>query len=765
MKKKCILLVLCLLHCAIHANEPVLVNEPVHLTTQVCVIGGGSGGIGAALSAARAGAQVVLIEKQHALGGTSTLGFVNNWEPGVGGRYAYEIYQRMTKIPNAMAITREMYRSHNPSYAMDRIVPEASYYSTLRRSDVNALKIPCGGVVFDADIFDRTVREMLQETQRCTLMLNTSFIKSHTGNKKIVSVECMSAEGTIYTITADVFIDCTGDLLVCRDAGCEYMLGADPKHLFNEPSAPETQNNDLNAISLCYRIRRSQNPEKAETPAGIFNYGFSAVSYDIPGKKDLLSINPLGIMDGNYLIEHGYDSAYLYAKKIVDHHWARLQNHPPFEDYEFDGYAPMLGIRESYRLSGEYILTQNDLLEGYRAQTHGDIIALADHPMDVHGRHTSLGIIKDAYGIPYRCLIPKGWENLLVASRSAGFSQIAASSCRLSRTILSLGHAAGFAAYLASSLKIPVKDVPVARIQAEVNLMLRPKSEPDALPLQINEHIGSISAAGFLFSDNGRDSLFWVSSTGEKTWRCFAKHVQDLQVLDNGHILFSYHYGEQGKGGACEMDKNKEIVFRYEIDGEVHTCQRLKNGNTLIGDNKNGRLLEVNVKGKIVKKIPLRTTNLGHSCMRVARQLDNGNYLVCQEGDQQVVEYNPRGKPLHTIRTAGKCFMAIRLENGHTLVSEGDACTISEYDLQGNPVWRFSGNEYPELKANWFAGLQLLPNGNMLVCNWLGHGHEGEGIPLFELTRDKRITFYYLKNEHLISNVTVGYDTNYPAIK
>ena len=744
MKIRCLIIVLCMIHGAL-----VAADETVHLTTQVCVVGGGSGGIGAALAAARAGAQVVLIEKRNVLGGTGTLGFVNNWEPGPDSQYAFEIYRRMSEVPQAIAITKDV-RGNMP-YGVMQIDTTATYFSTLRRSDL----IPPGGVVFNAEQFDRVIREMLQETQRCKLLFNTSFVKAHIKDRKIVLVEAISKEGVVYQITADVFVDCTGDLLVCRDAGCEYMLGADPASLFNEPSAPETGNNDLNAISLCYRIRYSPNPEKAIMPEGDFKYGHAtAVAYDIPGKKDLLSINPLGIMEGSYLIEHGYDSAYQHAKKIVDHHWAHLQTFPHFKNYEFDSYAPMLGIRESYRLSGEYILTQHDLLQGYLNQEHTDIIALADHPMDVHGSRTVLSKLQDAYGIPYRCLIPKGWDNVLVASRSAGFSQIAASSCRLSRTILAIGQAAGFAACLSSTMKIPVKDVPVERIQAEVNLKLRPKHALNAMPQPINETIGHIPC-GFLFSDNGQDSLFSVSSAGRITWRYFARHVQDLQILDNGNLLFSYYDSEQEKGGACETDTNSNVVFQYEMEGEVHTCQRLKNGNTLIGDNKNGQLIEVNTKGKVVRKVSLITGNLGHSCMRIARQLNNGNYLVCQEGDRQVAEYNKKGKLLHTIQTNGKCFNAIRMENGNTLVSEGDACTISEYDSQGQLVWRFSGSEYPELKANWFAGLQILPNGNMLVCNWLGHGAKGTGIPLFELNKNKKITFYYLNNEHLISNVVL----------
>ena len=72
------------------AATTVIAAEPTGLTCDVCVIGGGSGGFGAALSAARAGAKVVLVEKQSRLGGTSTSAFVTNWEPGPGCSFAKE---------------------------------------------------------------------------------------------------------------------------------------------------------------------------------------------------------------------------------------------------------------------------------------------------------------------------------------------------------------------------------------------------------------------------------------------------------------------------------------------------------------------------------------------------------------------------------------------------------------------------------------------------------------------------------------------------
>lgn len=73
--------------------------------------------------------------------------------------------------------------------------------------------------------------------------------------------------------------------------------------------------------------------------------------------------------------------------------------------------------------------------------------------MDTHGRSTGragCSEMEEPYGVPYRCLIPKGFQNLLIASRAAGFSSLAASSCRLSRTMIQLGQAAGTAACLAA---------------------------------------------------------------------------------------------------------------------------------------------------------------------------------------------------------------------------------------------------------------------------------------------------------------------------
>lgn len=476
------LIILSILLCLF--NKSVFSQDIIQIKTDVCIVGAGSGGIGAALAAARAGSKVVLIEKQGRIGGTSTMAFVNNWEPGIGCAYSKEIYDRLNLKSGAVGISKKVhaYKRTEP-YGISILDPNGHYNQTLRRSDLPT----SGGVLFDFEKFDETTRLMLEETGNCRLLLNTVFKGAVSEGKKVKAIQAVSAAGVRYEITAKVFIDCTGNVIMCRNLGCKTMLGAESKSEFNEPSAPEEVNDELNAISLCYRIRKSDNPKQGTLASeGTFRYSLTGVLYDIPGKPDIKSINPLGIMEGKELIRLGYDSAYHLAQKIVDDHWARLQKYPHFKGYEFDCYAPMLGIRESYRVVGEVVLSQNDLLANYKNQQQKDIIALADHPMDVHGRNTNLKMLPEAYGIPYRCLIPKGWSNLLVACRGASFTQLAASSCRLSRTMIAIGHAAGFAASIAEKENIPVLKVPVERIKTEMNLALRDKEEKFANPKPIS---------------------------------------------------------------------------------------------------------------------------------------------------------------------------------------------------------------------------------------------------------------------------------------
>jgi hypothetical protein len=152
--------------------------------------------------------------------------------------------------------------------------------------------------------------------------------------------------------------------------------------------------------------------------------------------------------------------------------WRHLQvNHPEFRRYRIRHFFPMLGVRETRRVLARYMLTQHVLSVGLSAQGQTDIITIADHAMDTHGSDTGRAgcrELKEPYGVPFRCLLPRDIDNLMVACRAAGFSSIAASSCRLSRTMIQLGQAAGTAAGIASELGVPPHKLPPGRLRDEL---------------------------------------------------------------------------------------------------------------------------------------------------------------------------------------------------------------------------------------------------------------------------------------------------------
>ncbi len=447
---------------------PAVRAEANDLTADVCVIGGGSGGFASAIGAARAGARVILIEKQAGLGGTSARAYVCNWEPGVDGPLCREIYDRMSQIPSAVAVVKD----HNPKRKLGRFglwlpSPELTYDDTLRRAGLHRSK--WRAMAFEPDALVKTVSDMLAETGRCRILLNTTCTGAEADGKHVTRVIAQGKDGTSVRIRATVVIDATGGAHICKHLGCEMMIGPEPRSRFNEPGAPKKVKPRLNAMSLCYRITPKEDPKRQPAPDPPVK-GFPKVAHVSGLACGDRIINPLGLLPGQALIDDGYDACMQRARHKILAHWHWLQRHEAFADFELHSLAPMLGIRESYRVVGDYVLTQHDLIATVKGQKHPDLIALADHAMDVHGGGGPCGELKGPYGIPYRCLIPKGWSNLLVACRGASFSQIAASSCRLNRTMISIGHAAGTAAALAAKDDIPVADVDVAKVQAAVGL-------------------------------------------------------------------------------------------------------------------------------------------------------------------------------------------------------------------------------------------------------------------------------------------------------
>jgi hypothetical protein len=246
----------------------------------------------------------------------------------------------------------------------------------------------------------------------------------------------------------------------------------------------------------------------------------------------------------------------------------------------------------------------------------------------------------------------------------------------------------------------------------------------------------------FVCTDYTQGKVFIISDEGTNEWEYPAENCNDIWVLQNGNLLFN-----TGKG-VKEVTREKMIVFSYESKSEIYACQRLSNGNTFIGECNAGRLLEVNPAGIVVKEIKLLADSVdgGHSYMRNARKLKSGNYLLAHYGLDKVCEYDSLGKILLEIPIKGGPHSVIRLPGGNTLIScsdhNGDPRVV-EADKSGKIIWQLTKNELPGIELKFMTGMQYLPNGNLLLTNWLGHDQFGKAPHAFEITRDKKVVWVY----------------------
>jgi outer membrane protein assembly factor BamB len=246
-----------------------------------------------------------------------------------------------------------------------------------------------------------------------------------------------------------------------------------------------------------------------------------------------------------------------------------------------------------------------------------------------------------------------------------------------------------------------------------------------------------------------------VEADGSVSWTQKAPSCNDLWIRPGGSILFSTGHGvkEVGKDGAA--------TFEYQSKAEIYAVQRLANGNTFVGECTSGRLLELAPDGKIAKEVALLPAGKpgGHSYIRNARVLGNGHFLVCHYGGRFVAEYAPDGTSVWTFKTPGGPHSAARLANGNTLIACGDNGTpcLVEVNPEGQTVWRVSNEDLPERPFKFLTGFHKLPNGNVLVSNWLGHNQFGTAPHLLEITPDKKVvwTFADHKAFRTISSVQV----------
>ena len=262
-----------------------------------------------------------------------------------------------------------------------------------------------------------------------------------------------------------------------------------------------------------------------------------------------------------------------------------------------------------------------------------------------------------------------------------------------------------------------------------------------------------------LAQDKGHVAI--VGKDGKVEWEVpCGYNSHDIHLLPNGNVLL-----HSGPATITEVTPGKAVVWRYEAKPaggnkgrvEVHAFQRLPDGTTMVAESGNRRIVEVDRDGKIVREVPLTVKRPdAHRDTRLVRKMATGNYLVCQEGDGVVREYDATGKTVweYALDLGGRkespghgpeghgtsVFGAVRLPNGNTVIAGGNNNRVLEVDRAGKVVWSIDQNELPGITLAWVTTLHALPSGNLIV----GNCHAGPDQPqLFEVTRDKKVVWAF----------------------
>jgi outer membrane protein assembly factor BamB len=246
----------------------------------------------------------------------------------------------------------------------------------------------------------------------------------------------------------------------------------------------------------------------------------------------------------------------------------------------------------------------------------------------------------------------------------------------------------------------------------------------------------------------GNGKLAIVERGGELLWQFPWGPIHDLCFSPSGTLMV-----QQGASKVAEIDiAKREIIWTYDsatANGnagqrvEVHAFQPLADGRVMIAESGPARIIEVDRTGKLLHAIKLKVDHPNaHTDTRLARKLNDGHFLVCHEGDGVVREYDEAGRvtweysvplfgqlprPGHGPEAYGnKCFAAICLPTGNTLISTGNGHGLIEVTPQKEIVWQIRQHDLPKITLAWVTTIEVLPNGRYVI----GNCHAGPGQPL-----------------------------------
>ena len=406
----------------------------------ILVAGGGLAGVGTACAAARRGARVLLVERLELLGGLGTSGGVGNF-----------CYGDDTLPHGQGAVFDDVWAG---LAAHDAIGAARGWRTT-------------GGPPFFNHPFDHQVLALvllaLAERDGVDLLFATDVIGAAVDGERVVHAVLHNRSLT-QTAAARVFVDATGDGVLARHAGAA-ALPPDPDH---PGSIPPSHMVYLQRVAAPRPMPVSRPAAPGEPPP---KYSV----WQEPARVGLKLWWPDGAFDTT--TGAGYSAAGRAFRRRLPEFVRHFQETAAGRDCVLAHSAAMLGVRDGVRVAGDYVLTADDLRAGRR---FSDAVAHGCFPLDSAALRRE---VLPPYQIPYRSLLVRGLDNLLVSGRCFSATRVALSSARIMATACLMGQATGIAAALAARAGVAPRAIAPTTVRAE---LLADSHAPDRLAARLN---------------------------------------------------------------------------------------------------------------------------------------------------------------------------------------------------------------------------------------------------------------------------------------
>lgn len=380
------------------------------------VVGGGFTGCAAAIAAARAGVKTLLIEKFGALGGAPCTCYVNPF----------------------MGFTVK--KADGSSYVINRGL-FLEMFDRLKKMG----GIRDNSTTFNEEYLKIMLDEMCEEAG-VDVLFHAYLHHAEVADDRVTAITVSTVEGDL-RFTADYFLDSTGDAMLCELAGAPYHVGRE-------------EDQKCQPMTLCFRMANvdrdnfwRERPElnriyKEEQAAGkilnpredILNFSHTSDGVLHLNSTRVIGLSPVNAMERS--------KAEVIARKQMLELFLFLKKHAKTcENATLLSSASEIGVRESRMIDGLYTITADDIVSCKKFE---DAIAVGNYEIDIHspdGTGTTHVRIPDGqyYTLPYRALLPKKFENLIVAGRCISSTHEAQASYRIMPICAVMGHAAGLA--------------------------------------------------------------------------------------------------------------------------------------------------------------------------------------------------------------------------------------------------------------------------------------------------------------------------------